>query len=32
MLHSFLKKSAKTPPRERRTAEARVKEVKHENS
>lgn len=32
MLHSFIKKSAKTPPRERRTAEARMKEVKHENS
>ena len=32
MLHSFLKNSAKTPPRERRTAEARMKEVKHENS
>jgi phage-related protein len=32
VLHSFIKKSAKTPPRERRAAEARMKEVKHENS
>ena len=32
MLHSFIKKSAKTPPRERRTAETRMKEVKHENA
>ena len=35
VLHSFIKKSAKTPPRERRIAEARMKEVKqvkHENS
>jgi phage-related protein len=32
MLHSFIKKTDKTPPRERRTAEARMKEVKHANS
>jgi phage-related protein len=32
MLHSFIKKTDKTPPRERRIAEARMKEVKHENS
>ena len=32
MLHSFIKKSDKTPPRERRIAEARMKEVKHENA
>ena len=29
MLHSFIKKSDKTPPREREIAEARMKEVKH---
>ena len=29
MLHSFIKKTDKTPPREREVAEARVKEVKH---
>lgn len=29
MLHSFIKKSDKTPPRERGIAEARMKEVKH---
>ncbi len=28
MLHSFIKKSDKTPPREREIAEARLKEVK----
>jgi phage-related protein len=28
MLHSFIKKSDKTPPREREIAEARMKEVK----
>jgi phage-related protein len=28
MLHSFVKKSDKTPPRERKIAEARMKEVK----
>jgi len=32
MLHSFIKKSDKTPPPERRIAEARMKEVKHANS
>ena len=32
MLHSFIKKTDKTPPRERRIAEARMKEVKHENA
>nr|WP_222932198.1 type II toxin-antitoxin system RelE/ParE family toxin [Allochromatium humboldtianum] len=31
MLHSFVKKSEKTPPRERRIAEARLKEVKRES-
>lgn len=31
MLHSFVKKSQKTPPRERRIAETRLKEVKHEH-
>ena len=29
ILHSFIKKSAKTPLREREIAEARMKEVKH---
>lgn len=29
MLHSFTKKTDKTPPRERAVAEARMKEVKH---
>ena len=28
-LHSFVKKTDKTPPRERQIAEARMKEVKH---
>lgn len=32
MLHSFLKKSEKTPPREREIAERRMKEVKYENT
>lgn len=32
MLHGFVKKSAKTPLRERTLAEARMKEVKHENT
>lgn len=32
MLHSFVKKSDKTPVRERETAEARMKEVKRENT
>ena len=29
MLHSFIKKSDKSPPREREVAEMRMKEVKH---
>ena len=29
MLHGFMKKTDKTPPREREVAEARMKEVKH---
>lgn len=32
MLHSFVKKSPKTPPKERRIAEARMKEIKNANS
>ena len=32
MLHSFIKKSDKTPPRERKIAEARMKEVNHANT
>jgi phage-related protein len=32
MLHSFVKKTDKTPPRERQIAEARIKEVKHGHS
>jgi phage-related protein len=32
MLHSFIKKSQKTPPRERRIAEARMKEIKDEDA
>lgn len=32
MLHSFIKKTAKTPPRERRMAELRLKELKDENA
>lgn len=32
MLHSFVKKSQKTPGRERETAEARMKEVKNEDA
>jgi phage-related protein len=32
MLHSFIKKTDKTPPRERKIAEVRMKEVKHANS
>ena len=32
MLHSFVKKSAKTPSRDREIAEARMKEVKHANT
>lgn len=29
MLHSFIKKSDRTPPREREIAERRLKEIKH---
>lgn len=29
MLHSFVKKTDKTPPTERKIAEARLKEIKH---
>lgn len=29
MLHGFIKKTQKTPPRERRVAEARLKEIKN---
>lgn len=32
MLHSFIKKTQKTPPREIKLAEARMKEMKHANS
>ena len=32
MLHSFIKKSSKTPLRERATAASRLKEIKHANS
>lgn len=32
MLHSFVKKSDKTPPAERRIAEHRLKEIKNANS
>lgn len=32
MLHSFIKKTNKTPARERQIAEARMKEVKHAKS
>lgn len=32
MLHSFIKKSDRTPLREREVAETRMKEVKHENT
>ena len=32
MLHSFIKKSDKTPSHEREIAEARLKEVKHANA
>lgn len=32
MLHSFIKKSDKTPPRERKIAEARMKEVTRANT
>ncbi len=29
MLHSYVKKTQKTPPRELKTAESRMKEIKH---
>jgi phage-related protein len=32
MLHSFVKKSQKTSPRERRVAEVRMKEIKSEDA
>ena len=32
MLHSFIKKTDKTPPRERKIAESRMKEIKNANS
>ena len=32
MLHSFVKKSARTPVRDREIAESRLKEIKRENS
>ena len=32
MLHSFIKKTNKTPQRELETAESRLKELKHANS
>lgn len=32
MLHSFVKKSERTPLRERRIAEVRMKEIKHANA
>jgi len=32
MLHSFVKKSQRTPPREREIAEARMKEIKNANA
>ena len=32
MLHCFIKKTNRTPPREREIAEARMKEVKHANT
>jgi phage-related protein len=32
MLHSFIKKSERTPPREREIAEARMKEIKRANT
>ena len=32
MLHSFVKKSAKSPVRDREIAESRLKEIKRENS
>ena len=32
MLHSFVKKSKRTPPRDREIAEIRMKELKHANT
>ncbi len=32
MLHSFVKKTGKTPQRELAVAESRLKEIKHANS
>ncbi len=32
MLHSFIKKTERTPPRDRAIAEARMKEIKHANA
>jgi len=32
MLHSFIKKSERTPTREREVAETRMKEIKHANT
>jgi phage-related protein len=32
MLHGFIKKSERTPPRERKIAETRMKEIKHANT
>ena len=32
MLHSFIKKSERTPSREREVAETRMKEIKHANT
>jgi phage-related protein len=32
MLHGFVKKSGKTPPRERKIAEVRLKEIQNANS
>lgn len=32
MLHSFIKKTQKTPPREIKVAETRMKEIRHANS
>lgn len=32
MLHSFIKKSERTPPRERELAETRMKEIKRANT
>ncbi len=32
VLHSFIKKTQKTPPRELRTAQARMKEIKNDHA